>query len=48
VWGDFSVTFLFWWAAGSVVTVLANDAVWRSRKDSKDGSASSEQRDGGD
>jgi O-antigen ligase len=25
VWSDFSVTFLFWWAAGSVVTALAGN-----------------------
>ncbi len=30
VWSDFSVTFLFWWAAGSVVTMLAKGLKPRS------------------
>ena len=33
VWSNFSVTFLFWWAAGSVVTVVANRPSLRSRPD---------------
>jgi hypothetical protein len=33
VWSDFSVTFLFWWAAGSVVTALARNRALRSRAD---------------
>jgi hypothetical protein len=31
VWSDLSVTFLLWWAAGSVVTVLAETRSLRSR-----------------
>jgi hypothetical protein len=33
VWGNFSVTFLFWWAAGSVVTLVANSLSVRSHQD---------------
>jgi len=33
VWSDFSVTFLFWWAAGSVVTAVVKSRALRSRQD---------------
>jgi hypothetical protein len=33
VWSDFSVTFLFWWAAGSVVTALARNRTLPSYAD---------------
>ena len=33
VWSNFSVTFLFWWAAGSVVTLVAKSLKERSHQD---------------
>ena len=34
VWGNFSVTFLFWWLAGSVVTMVSKSLAAHSPQDS--------------